>query len=70
MGLNGPFGYVVSFKKWYHVGEEEAPHLTMAESSWMTRGAGLLHDHWMGQWASAMTTRQISAVPRSRLSFA
>ena len=43
MGLNGPFGDVVSVKRWYHVGEEEAPHLTMAESSSMTRGAGMLH---------------------------
>ena len=70
MGLTGPFGDVFSVKRWYHVGEEEAPHPTMAESSSMTRVAGLLRDHWMGQWASAMTTRQISAVPRCRQSFA
>gem|GEM_PF-6698916 len=43
MGLNGTFGDVVSVKRWYHVGEEEAPHLTMAELSSMTRGAGMLH---------------------------
>ncbi len=43
MELNGNFGDVVSVKRWYHVGEEEAPHLTMAELSSMTRGAGMLH---------------------------